>query len=117
VRRNVIHDVHHPRGVEEGIPIAIYVDDEADWVTIQENVIYANQHPLGGSDPRRVHVIYNYWDDETPVWYDPIGPITVEKSIDLAPDRAREACVDDPACTVILDRAGLEPRYRPTLAP
>jgi hypothetical protein len=101
VRGNVVHDT----------PVAI-LGEAVDRLTIQENVLYDNQHAVGGASPRRVRIFYTYWDDPEAAWTTPVGPIDVGPCPVLPRDTALQTCAADPACAGLLDRGGIEKLYR-----
>ncbi|TDD72822.1 right-handed parallel beta-helix repeat-containing protein [Actinomadura rubrisoli] len=109
---NEVHDTTNPYAENDEPPYAIYTDDGGDRITVESNVIYRNQHPLGGVEPRRVRFIGNFWDDPRPIWWGPSKEVQIKGNTLLSNDRPQQACQASPACARILAGAGLQPAFR-----
>jgi hypothetical protein len=97
---NVVHDC----------PVGILADG-ADWLTIQGNVLYGNQHAVAGAAPQNVRIAYTYWDDPEVAWTPPVGAVDIRTCPVLPQGTALDACADDAACVGVLDDAGIDDRY------
>jgi hypothetical protein len=89
--------------------VGIYPDVGADWLTVENNVIYEQVNAVSGVEPRRIILTHNYWDDDEPFWWPEDVPTPGVELVDntlLQRSAPLESCRADIVCSEILDGAG-----------
>lgn len=106
VKGNVVHDSVNPYNV------AIYVESSPSFTTVEENVIFRNDHAFGGEFVSDVIVAGNFWDDDQPSHrFSPPERVTLEDNTLLPRDGFEAACAALAACAAIDADAGPTPPY------
>jgi hypothetical protein len=129
VSGNVVHDIAaspdpaagqagalQPEDVGEDDTIGLYADDDANFITWRENVVYRIGGTAISGCPLNNTFMHNFLEDTVePTFWCTRGGVHVvfeENTVLHGDGDLDEQCAAIPACAEIIARAGLEPPYR-----